>query len=45
MCGVAHDVRVGARGEAGVGVAEMLGDFVERAALVEQQRGAVWRRS
>ena len=38
--GVAHDVCVGAHGEAGVGVAEVLVDFVERASLVEQQRGA-----
>jgi hypothetical protein len=38
--GVAHDVRVGAGGEAGVGVAEVLRDLVQRAALVEQQRGA-----
>src|SRR5262249_10330186 len=38
--GVAHDVGVGARGEAGVGVPEVLGNLVERAALVEQQRRA-----
>ena len=38
--GVAHHVCVGARGEAGVAVAEVFGDFVQRAALVEQQRGA-----
>jgi hypothetical protein len=38
--GVAHDVRVRARGEAGVGVAEVLGDLVERGAFVEEQRGA-----
>src|SRR4051794_28726102 len=43
--GVADDVRIGARGEAGISVAEVLGDLVERAALVEEQRGALWRRS
>ena len=31
--GVAHDVRVGAGGEAGVGVAEVLGDLVQRCGL------------
>src|SRR4051794_15450644 len=31
---------VGARGEAGVGVAEVLGDLVECSALVEKQGGA-----
>jgi NADPH-dependent 2,4-dienoyl-CoA reductase/sulfur reductase-like enzyme len=35
-----HDVCVGAGGEAGVGVAEVLGDLGERAAFVEEQRGA-----
>jgi hypothetical protein len=38
--GVAHDVRVGAGGEAGIGVAEVLGDLVERPAFVEEQRRA-----
>jgi hypothetical protein len=35
-----HHVRVGAGREARVGVAEVLGDLVQRAALVEQQRCA-----
>src|SRR5204862_33190 len=39
-CAVPHDVGVGARGEARVGVAEVLGDLVERAAFVEEQGGA-----
>ena len=38
--GIAHDVCVGARREAGVGVTEVLGDLVQRAAFVEEQRGA-----
>ena len=37
---VAHDVRVGAGGKAGIGVAEMLGYLVQRPPLVEQQRRA-----
>jgi hypothetical protein len=37
---VAHDVRIGARGEAWVGVTEVLGDLVQGAALAEQQRRA-----
>lgn len=38
--GVAHDVCVGACGEAGVAVAKVLGDLVQRAAFVDEQRGA-----
>jgi hypothetical protein len=38
--GVPHHVGVDAGGEAGVRVAEMLGDVVQRAPLVEEQRGA-----
>jgi hypothetical protein len=38
--GISHDMRVRAGGEAGISVAEVLGELVERTTLVEEQGGA-----